>query len=251
MASSLFDFTEAKKSKSLLPALIVGSIALSGVSIALHVMTLGTVFSVANKPVPNLVETADGSILSVEAMKPGEHSGEAIQEWVADTMFGLYDWRGFLPPKSQEEVGRPQRDPGNPIKLEGSRTRRVASSTWNYAWRLSEDLRPQYLRKMAAITPTAVFENPQSFRASLVTREVIPPERIGENQWKVRYHGFMVIFEGGDNVGSSFPVNKILYLRDIDTSPLRPSATETQQIIHKMREAELEIYQIQDIQYAE
>ncbi len=234
------------QNKSFLPAFVVGAAVLASLSVFLQVMSLGVSLDVANKPVPRLVETKSGEVLEAEALAYGEHSNESIKTWIAQTMYGLYDWRGILPPQSADEVGAPKRDPGNPIELENGE-RKVTSATWDTSWRLTEDFRKPFLRKMANLTPQEVFSNPGSFQASLVPRLVGVPERIGKGEWKVDYIGFLVLLSDGDNVGEAIAINKRIYIRHVDTPPLPEGATEMQKTIYQARKDELEIYQIQDI----
>ena len=208
-----------KKPKNRLPLLVTLAVGLGGLNLLVSVAVIGVVSQLAEKPAPRLVETSNGVVKTVVALEHTEPTPESIRQFVASTLYGLYDWRGVLPPDNAEDIGSPKPDPGVSV-TSGNGSRKITTATWRHGFRLSDDIRKDILRQIALITPQDIFTDNPNSQTAMTTPTVGVPQQVEEGLWKVDYKGLLLTFNSGDNLGDQIVREHEVYVRVID--PLLP-----------------------------
>ncbi|OKH17666.1 hypothetical protein [[Limnothrix rosea] IAM M-220] len=208
-----------KKSKNFLPLCVVSCLVLSGLNLLISLGVIGALGSLANKPAPRLVETTDGVTRNVVALDHAEPTPESIRQFVAATLYSLYDWRGILPPETAEDVGSPKPDLGVPIST-GNGDRKITTATWRAGFRLNDAIRQDILTQIAILTPQDIFTDQPSTQTAMTSPIIGVPQKVEADLWKVDYTGLLMVFANGDNLGDQVVREHEVYVRVID--PLVP-----------------------------
>lgn len=190
---------------------------------------------------PTLVELQDGTSIRAVAMGEKDRTDQAIMDFVGRTMMNLMSWNAL--PKSSDENLDPRNlkiDPGIQIS-----DKKVTTNTWNAGFALSEDFRASFLREIAALTPSDVFNG--ETQSALVVRYLAPPAKLSDGQWRIDMVANLVVFKGKDQSGKGISFNKTIFVRAVDTPPLPNNPSVQQLAAYNARKAGMEIYRIQDI----
>lgn len=208
----------------------------------------------SRKSPPSLVQMLDGRVLRVAPMESSDRTPETIKHFVGQTMALMFNWSGTLPPtpeSGQKNVPKP--DPGVPIKTEsiGSGGEKVTTPSWEASFALSESFRPEFLQKLATLTPRSIFSG--GTQVVLMVTHLSEPQKLAPGKWKVKTVANLLTFDQGDNTGKAIPFNKDVYVRSIDTPllPLPNGVSSLHQTAYQIRQAGLEIYAIRDLQREE
>ncbi|MBD2358597.1 hypothetical protein H6G41_28990 [Tolypothrix sp. FACHB-123] len=190
---------------------------------------------------PTLVELQDGTSIRAVAMGEKDRTDQAIMDFVGRTMMNLMSWNAL--PKSSDENLDPRNlkiDPGIQIA-----DKKVTTNTWNSGFALSEDFRASFLREIAALTPSDVFNG--ETQSTLVVRYLAPPLKLSDGQWRIDMVANLVVFKGKDQSGKGISFNKTIFVRAVDTPPLPNNPSKQQLAAYNARIAGMEIYRIQDV----
>lgn len=189
-----------QKSKNLLPLCVVACLALSSLNLFISLGVIGAISNLANKPPPRLVETSEGVPKNVVALQHTEPTPESIRQFVASTLYNLYDWRGILPPEIAEDIGSPKPDPGVTV-TSGNGSRKITTATWRAGFRLNEAIRKDILTQIAILTPQDIFTDQPSTQTAMTSPIIGVPQKVEADLWKVDYTGLLMVFANGDNLG--------------------------------------------------
>lgn len=233
-----------KRGIQLTPIFIVASTFLQ-LLVFLNVLVLTPqVGAIANQKAPTLVELQSGASITVEAKEHEYRSPQAVKDFAGRTMVGLMDWTGTLTPENVEQAKNPLPDPGVTVG-----DRKIATSTRNAAFALSEDFRPSFLKQIALLTPQEVFRGGK-LQSHLIVRHVSEPNSVGNKigKWKLDLVSNLIIFSGDDEaIGKAIPFNKTIFVRAVDTPSIPSWATSLQRAAYQARQAQMEIYNAQDL----
>jgi hypothetical protein len=217
----------------------------------LHLLTLvflflqyGATSRIARQKPPSLVQLETGQAIAVAPLGNKERTPQVISTFVVQTLTLMMNWSGKLPPQTVKEASNPKVDEGVPIKLDRG-TKKVTTSAWTSSFALSEDFRPNFLHKIASLTPQSVFSG--KTKVILVPLEVGVPEKLAEGKWKVKLIANLVTLSEGDNVGKTIPFNKEVFVQAVEAPPPPPSATDLVKAVYQVRQSGLEIYGIRDL----
>ena len=235
-----------QKSKNFLPLCVVACLVLSGLNLLIGLGVIGTVINLINKPAPRLVETADGVTRNVVALDHAEPTPESIRQFVAATLYSLYDWRGILPPETAEDLGSPQPDLGVPIST-GNGELKITTATWRAGFRLNDAIRRDILTQIALLTPQDIFTAQPRTQTAMTSPIIGVPQKVEQDLWKVDYTGLLMVFANGDNLGDQVVREHEVYVRVID--PLvpvnadidNPQISDLQRVVMEERRAGLVI----------
>lgn len=225
------------------------ALVIAFISLLLQILNYGATSKIASKQAPSLVQLNNGEVIRVKAVEPLERSNETIKKFVSDTFIRLFNWDGLI--QEFDEKSNPITKPDMGIEItnkDNRRIGRVTTKAFEAAFALSEkqDFRASFLRKLAQITPTGVF-NSQT-QVSLVPRYVSEPRKISKGKWEIDIIATLVTFKRANNAGKGITFNKTVTLEAIST-PQNPPADTTQlaQKIYFIRKSGLEIVQIVDL----
>ncbi|AGY57252.1 hypothetical protein [Gloeobacter kilaueensis] len=198
----------------------------------------------AHRPLPSLVQLSDGRSIAVTAQAHYEREPEVIRRFVGESVQMLFTWRytiaASLPGQSAS------RDPG--IVL--SNRARLPSSVYQAGFCLSEDLRSELLRQLAALSSRVVSgRNSQViFNASLIGQ---PQPVAGQPYtWTVNVVGAQVVYSPERVEGEPIPFNKQITVRAID-APLPVEGllqTPLEQAVARIRASGLEIVAMRSLE---
>jgi len=187
-------------------------------------------------------------------MESFDRTPETIKHFVGQTMALMFNWSGTLPPASEPgQKNVPKPDPGVSIKTEriGSGGDKVTTASWEASFALSESFRPEFLQKLATLTPRSIFSG--GTQVMLMVTHLSEPQQLQPGKWKIKMVANLLTFDQGDNTGKAIPFNKDVYVRSIDTPllPLPKGVSSLHQTAYQIRQAGLEIYAIRDLQREE
>jgi len=234
--------------KEILPAFAAGTLALQALNTLMLAVTLVSVASVASKAPPTLVQLVDGRPIRVAPTDHLEREAETVRRFVADTLALMMDWSGYLPPQSPEEAKKPQPDPGMNIQGGG----RLTTAAWQAGFSLAPELRREFLKRLAEITPREVFGG--GTQIVLVTQYIGNPVQIAPGKWKLVVLASLVTFKRSEALGDAVPFNKEVFVRASEPPALpegAQNASTLQKTIYRIRQAGLEIYAIRDFRRPE
>lgn len=203
------------------------------------------IYLIANKPVPTLVQLADGRAIEVVPLGSKERTSQTVQRFTSDVLTLMFNWSGTLPPQTSEETQSPKIDPG--VKL-GQESNLLSTTSWQAGFALAEDFRSDFLVKVAELTPRDVFTG--NTKAVLIIRHLSEPEQIKAGTWKLQVVGDLVFFNSQDNAGNSIPFNKEVFVRAVEppSTPLAKLATSLEKTVYGIRQSGLEIYAIRELE---
>ncbi|MBN3922671.1 hypothetical protein [Nostoc sp. NMS4] len=233
----------------------VGIISLAGFSMAalsllLQFLNYGAI-SVLNKKQLALVQLSSGETIAARAVDPKERSDEVIKKFVSDTFITTFNWDGLV--KAFNEKGEPitKQDTGVEVgKLNNKSNSRVATRAYDAAFALSENegFRPAFLKKLASITPTGIFNG--DTQVSLIPRFISQPRQIKSGKWEIDFIGTLVTFDREYNSGKGIAFNKTVTVSSISNPEYIPAnTTELAKKIYAARRAGLEITEIVDLNF--
>ncbi|MBD2505667.1 hypothetical protein H6G83_34625 [Anabaena azotica FACHB-119] len=231
----------------------VGIISLAGFSMAfisllLQFLNYGAI-SVLNKKQLALIQLSSGETITARAVDPKQRSDEVIKKFVSDTFIKMFNWDGLT--QGFNEKGEPitKQDTGIEVgRINNKSNSRVTTKAYDAAFALSENggFRAAFLKKLASITPTSVFNG--DAQVSLIPRFISNPRKIREGKWEIDFIGTLVTFDRADNSGKGITFNKTITLVSISNPEYTPAnTTELAKKIYSARRAGLEITEIVDL----
>lgn len=231
----------------------VGIISLVGFSMAafsllLQFLNYGAI-SILNQKQLSLVQLSSGDTITARTVDPQQRSDEVIKKFVSDTFIKMFNWDGLV--RTFDEKGEPitKQDIGVEVgRLDNKSNSRVTSKAYDAAFALSENggFRAAFLKKLASITPTGVFNG--DTQVSLIPRFISQPRQLRDGKWEIDFIGTLVTFERSDNSGKGITFNKTITLSSISNPEYIPvNTSELAKKIYAARRAGLEITEIVDL----
>ncbi len=197
------------KSPSLMPQFVLITIAVQAVCVVLILCLFGTTIALGQQPAPKFVLDGDGNTYAVKVIKTKDPLPEEISQWVGETLYNLFDWRGVLPTLDGKAIA-PKKDPGIPIKGPDGKEYKISSSTWVSSFRLEDPFRREMVATLAQLTPQEIFKEVGA-QAFFVPALIDSPEKIKDG-WKVRIQGKLLVLKSGDNLGQPVPIQYDVFL---------------------------------------
>ena len=87
-------------------------LGVSAVTILLQIVVLISVFGVARKPPPVLVQRQDGESINVKGIPADSRDHKAISRFTGEVLTMMLSWSGYLPPETLAQRTSPQPDVG-------------------------------------------------------------------------------------------------------------------------------------------
>ncbi|MEM8604254.1 MAG: hypothetical protein AAGF24_10515 [Cyanobacteria bacterium P01_H01_bin.121] len=231
--------------------------ALTALVLLLQLVLLFQFNTVANQPLPTLVQLQDGTATTVEPMAANERSPQVVREFVLSALTLLMNWDTVMtpPPTPQQQAGLeeivPVLDPGVTINLPEGENKQITTQAWQASFALSEDFRTAFLEQLARMTPATVFEG--STQVIFIPIQISEPQPVGEGEWQVNVVANLVRISQDNPQGKAIPFNKEVFVRttDLPKPPNDPELSAIAKSIYQMRLAGLEIVALRDLDHAE
>lgn len=223
----------------------VGTFLLHIITFFILLLIYASYSQLNKKAPPSLVQLETGSAIKVAPLDSQERTPQVVMRFVSDTMTLMMNWSGKLPPATVEEATQPKLDPGVNISNRGLRGSKIASAAWFASYALSEDFRKDFLKVLASITPSGIFQG--RTQVVLVPLSIQSPIKIESGKWKVKMIANLTVFDQGNNLGEVIPFNKEIFVRAV-SAPESPSKIDgLAAVIYQVRASGLEIYAIRDL----
>jgi hypothetical protein len=242
---------EAKAQRDFIALLNLGSLAIQGCGLFVLLLLFVSFWRLSSRPVPTLVQMADGTAISVKEMGNRDRSPELVQRFTTDSLILLMSWQQKLPSADVAPDGTPilVDDPGIKVETDNRRQNHVTSRAFQASFAFSETFRADLLKMIASMTSPKVFTG--QVQTALVFDAVTEPEPIKEGEWRVSVVGRLVQSDLEAEITNTIPFNKEVLLRAVDTPPLPADskfASPFESAVYAVRQAGLEIYSMKDIE---
>lgn len=240
-----------KAERDFLALLNLGSIAIQGISLLVMLLLFVTYWKLSSRPVPSLVQLANGTAVTTRALGNKERSREVIQRFTTDSLTLLMSWQQQIPSAEVTPDGRPVlvNDPGMKVKV-GSSDGLITSRSYQASFAFSEEFRNDLITLLGSMTPPSVFTG--QTQTALVFRSVTEPEEIKEGEWRIAVVGNLIQSNVGEGTTKTIFFNKEILLRAIDTPELPANgqfASPFEAAVYAVRQSGLEIYSMKDLEF--
>ncbi len=241
-----------KRTGSVLAAFAFLTFGLHLVVVFLLVVQGLTIRKLSLEKSPTFVQLIDGKPVAITEAEDLEREPQAIRQFVSNTMASMFNWSGSLPVQTVEQATKPIPDAGISIKAPQGYNKKVTTSSWIGSFAFSEDLREDFLRQIADLTPLEVFSNnpSQAMSGQLIIKQVSRPEKIEPGLWRVGIVADLVQkkrFQEDKKV--IVPFNKDVIVRAVNTfaHPQADLMTDLQKAVYAIRAEKMEISEIRNL----
>jgi hypothetical protein len=191
-------------------------------------------FGVANKPLPSLVQTADGKTIRVLAQDSNERSPSVIVNTTTVALTKLFTWRSFLAPANSQDVISPKLDPGIDIPSKGQNTGgKIPTSVYEASFVLASDFQEPFLSYLASLVKDAgVFSS-----GAQVSLEILSisdnPISIGAGLWRVDLVGTLVRVLPNKTITRA-KLNKQVFLKAVPASIISDRGSSAENMLSRL-----------------
>ncbi len=208
--------------------------------------------SLAYRPIPTLVQTPDGELITTDPAPSWYREPQVIKNFVGRTATLLFSWSGQAQLPNEEGELEIQTDPGVVV----GENAQLTTPAFEASFALSSSFRESFSKQLAKLIPPGVWSGKSQVHIEFVRIGDPQPQssvtsKFGEHgYWQVPMVANLIIRDAKNPGGRAVPFNKTIYVRAIDTPPLPipEQATALQQTVHQIRLSQLEIYQIKDLE---
>jgi hypothetical protein len=228
------------ETENLLPAFVYASIGFQ-LLLFFWLGFLGVgVWRISHRPVPSLVQLVDGRSVRVKPASSLERTPQSIRDFVGQISALLFNWS-----LAESKKGDKAKEPF--VSLSDENELKVTTSTWEGGFALSDDFRQSFLEALAKRIPQSIWS--AQAQSVLEVLHLSEPEPLEPGQWKVTQIANLHLYGGRNATAQIIPFNHEFYVRSIDTPPLPlpEAATPLQRTVYRIREVNLEIYDIKSI----
>lgn len=240
---ALSEFVPERQSKSLIPLFAVISLLLNAL-VLFFLMGLGVaVWRLAVRPLPSLVQLDDGSVMAVRPAPYYHREPEVIKDFVGQ-IFGLFfTWSQLV--EIDDEAGKTVRQVDQGVTIAPDTDVLVPTPAYEAGYALAESLRSPFLSKLGQMVPPGVKTG--VVYSALKIDYLSEPEEIEPGKWKLHLVSNLIVSSarGEQRV---IALNKTVYVEAVYTPPEVPVAnTPSARAVRQIRSAQLQIYQIEDL----
>jgi hypothetical protein len=222
------------------------SVGLSGATLLSAICLFFMYKGLADKPMPALVQLANGKTIKVATMSGNERTPQVIKDFASLTMVKMLTWNGTLPPETTEDLTNPKPDPGVDIPVEGGGGRmKVPTVAWRTSFSLSHDLQNPFLIELAKLT-TSVMTIGSSTRLEILN--IGEPIQIQPGAWRVPIVANLIVLEKSTNLPKRVEFNKDVFIHAVPVPPIidggKTGEKQLSELVAEGKAAGLEIYLI-------
>jgi hypothetical protein len=177
-----------------------------------------TTSGIANRPLPTMVQLANGKTIEVSAFEGKNRSPQLIRDFTVATMTRLYTWQRYLPLAIGDDPHNPKVDPGAPVESKSGKTL-VPTSVWAASFALSDKFREEFLGESVAPLLAKLGVLQGQSEVSLRILDLQDPIEVkgdgNERLWRVNLISNIVLRSSANVPEKIIPLNKTIYLRAI------------------------------------
>ena len=206
-----------------------------------------TVLLLANlgKAPPTLVQTESGALTA--GVMPNEfRSDEVITKFTEDVFASMFTWDGKLLPTRPIEYTTPRPDPGKTIKV-GKKNIKVPTRVFEASFAFEPLFRQAYLRQLDELIPNGILKGNQNASITFLTREILPPEVVEQGKYQQVIIAEIIVFQdGGTRIVDYLPFRKKITYKTVKAPEFGEFATQEALLISNIRQAGLEITNVEE-----
>jgi hypothetical protein len=246
------DFINEARSKQQLSGtdslglLLLISIGISGVSLLSTIALYFAYSGLANKPMPALVQLANGKTIKVATMNDSDRTPSVIKDFVTLKMTQIMSWSGILPPETAADLNNPKPDIGVSIPAKSGNTLRVPTGAWRASFSLSADFQNPFLQELAKLSTT--IQGGGNVQTRLEILNIADPILIQPGAWRVQMIANIVILRKGSSLPERVAFNKDIMIHTVPVPAILENGSEAEktlsQLVAEGKSSGLEIYAI-------
>lgn len=215
-----------EQEKNLVALCALATLGISAVGLLVSMMALGTANTIANKPMPTLVQTTSGKTMQIKALEGKDRSNEVIKDFTVKTFTNLFTWRVYLIPTNQDEMRSPKADPGVAVEVDGTANLKLPTPVWGASFTIADDFRKDFLGKYLAPLTTSLKVLQGSSEVAFIPISIQDPIEVKSNnpdvkQWKVKMVANLAVRTAANLPETLVPFNQDIYLQSV-TPPIMP-----------------------------
>lgn len=221
------------------------SIGLSGATLLSAICLFFMYKGVADKPLPALVQLANGKTIKVATMNDKERTPQVVKDFASLTMVKIMTWNGALPPETTEDLSNPKPDPGVDIPVGTGIRVKVPTVAWRTSFSLSHDLQNPFLVELAKLA-TKVMQIGSATRLEIL--DIGEPIQVQAGAWRVPMIANLIVMERSNNLPKRIQFNKDVFVHAVPVPPVIESAKagvkQLSELVAEGKSSGLEIYLI-------
>ncbi len=226
--------------------LMLVSVALSSISVIGVIALFFSYNGLANKPMPALVQLANGKTIKVATMNDNDRTPQVIRDFVSLTMTRMMSWTGALPPETPEDLTNPKLDPGVLVPTKDGQSLKVPTIAWRNSFSLSNDFQNPFLQELAKLATKIMSGGQAVTRLELLN--IGDPIQIQTGAWRVPIVANITILRKGQSLPERVAFNKDVLVKTVPVPPILENGTTAEktlsQLIAEGKSAGIEIYAI-------
>jgi hypothetical protein len=226
--------------------LLLISIGISGISLLTAIATFFACSGLANKPMPALVQLANGKTIKVATMNDSDRTPRVIKDFATLKMTEIMSWTGILPPETAEDLNNPKPDIGVSIPAKGGNTLKVPTGAWRASFSLSADFQNPFLQELAKLATT--IQGAGNVQTRLEILNIGEPILIQPGAWRVQMIANIVILRKGSPLPERVAFNKDVMIHAVPVPAILENGKEAEktlsQLVAEGKSSGLEIYAI-------
>lgn len=234
---------------------VLGTLGLGIFNSLFHLITAININQAANRPLPTLVQMANGKSIEVKAFEGKERSPQLIKSFTSSSLTKLFTWQRYLPLTIHDDPHKPRVDPGVPVEA-GESKLLIPTNVWGASFTLEENFRKHFIGKSIAplLTQLGILQGKSEVALSILDLQhpvEVKSDREDERLWKIKMVANLIVRSDADVPEKVVPMNKTIYLKAIEPAvmpdPHQPGG-DLAQVVAIAQAAGLQIYAIEDYQ---
>jgi len=241
----LLKYKQRIDSSNILPLFAIGTLGLQVLLLLISVGSAISVWSIARKPAPAMVQLLDGHSVAMEPVETHQRTPATVRQFTKDSLGLMFTWNSKIQSsKDEANSGKSDsvKDPGVSVG-----TGRITTSSWQASFALREDFRNSFLEQVAKLTPSDVFNG--DAQSVLSFESVSQPKLIKPGEWQIDLVANLLIFDSTHPQGKAIPFNKTVFVTAVEptTDPLAEHSSPIQKAVYHVQASGLQIREIRDL----
>jgi hypothetical protein len=235
------------------PAFVLGTCIYSVILTFLFGILSIAFIRLAYRPVPSLVQLADGQAVRTRPAASNERTPELIHKFVSDMGSLLFNWTLLTP--VTDENGKPVTDSQGKLVFKPDTGHQLDENSLltTPVWEASFALAVEDNYREAFLADTAKLMAQTLWKSRLQTiweiSQLSEPELLEPGKWRVTAIANCIYIDERNVTRKVSACNKEFFIRAVAPPPLPlpEIATPLQRLIHRVRSSQMEIYLIKDL----
>lgn len=240
MAPTFFRKLE-KRTPNILPLFVFLNLGLTVVMLLLLFFQGATLYSLAHKPAPALVQMLDGKSVFAEPIDWDLRTDATIIKFVEEIL-PLLRWESNKLPKQFADAGE-----NKLVRVPMLRDINVPRINYAASFALSEGFQKAYLQSIPSLRDE--YETQDIKEVVVQISSIFTPKKLEDNprQWSVDISATLKYFSDGNELVDMKPYNNRIYLKAVRQPKFIMEPTPAERLVNSIRTAGLEITLIEPL----